>query len=459
MVEGLRQRQPSLGITERDVLCVQIAGLCHDLGHGPFSHLFDDQFIPRARPGIKWTHEEGSEMMLEALVKENEIPIERDWLDFIRDLIRGEPNLTLGRDPPEKRFLFEIVANKRNSIDVDKFDYIARDTYNTGIGNPLSTSRLINSARVIDDEICYSWKDIFSIHELFHARFSLHKRMYGHKTTIATGHMVIDAFLAAEPVLKIAERIDDPERYLTLTDHLLLEIEFSTDPALAKARDIIHRLRKRKIYKLVDHKVHPAHLLTQWKEYLTPAKVVQMAKTLPDNKETLEIEDVIVSFRIMDHGMKDKNPLDFVRFYGKNNPNVASYAGPGEGSQLLPEQWQELTVQCYARNPEKSYLVQKAFRAAVQSLPRQESPTGTAVEDDDPRTPVLRSKQLESSVSPPKSIPPASYSPHEPNHFTTVRAGYKPQSPLEKLSAHPRGLKRVSSGEMRSGSPKKQRDS
>ncbi|XP_034000671.1 deoxynucleoside triphosphate triphosphohydrolase SAMHD1-like [Trematomus bernacchii] len=47
LVKALKEKQ-DLNITDRDILCVQITGLCHDLGHGPFSHVFDAMFIPKA---------------------------------------------------------------------------------------------------------------------------------------------------------------------------------------------------------------------------------------------------------------------------------------------------------------------------------------------------------------------------------------------------------------------------
>ena len=52
LVETLKTKQDELNITEKDVLCVKIAGLCHDLGHGPFSHMFDQSFLPKL--GYEW---------------------------------------------------------------------------------------------------------------------------------------------------------------------------------------------------------------------------------------------------------------------------------------------------------------------------------------------------------------------------------------------------------------------
>jgi len=46
MMATHRQDQQELEITDRDVGCIELAGLCHDLGHGPWSHVWDNLFIP-----------------------------------------------------------------------------------------------------------------------------------------------------------------------------------------------------------------------------------------------------------------------------------------------------------------------------------------------------------------------------------------------------------------------------
>ena len=64
LVERLQRNQPDLGIDARDVLCVKLAGLCHDLGHGPLSHTYDGKFVKKAwaKRGIRsdWCHEHSS---------------------------------------------------------------------------------------------------------------------------------------------------------------------------------------------------------------------------------------------------------------------------------------------------------------------------------------------------------------------------------------------------------------
>ena len=65
--------------------CVRIAGLVHDLGHGPFSHVFDGQFIPTVLPGSKWCHEDMSERMLEHLLDSNGITVLDDEVEGLRE--------------------------------------------------------------------------------------------------------------------------------------------------------------------------------------------------------------------------------------------------------------------------------------------------------------------------------------------------------------------------------------
>ena len=69
--------------------CVSIAGLCHDIGHGPFSHSFDS-IIYSLGLGDEWDHEKFGGEIIKYLIDENQIEgINEDMLKMINSLIEG----------------------------------------------------------------------------------------------------------------------------------------------------------------------------------------------------------------------------------------------------------------------------------------------------------------------------------------------------------------------------------
>ncbi|KAG6908133.1 hypothetical protein DXG01_005961 [Tephrocybe rancida] len=375
MALHLQRNQPELKITDRDIECVEIAGLCHDLGHGPWSHVWDGLFIPRALPGIKWKHEDASVMMFDYLVDDNNIELtDRDKV-FIKALISGEPSECI---EAEKPFLFDIVANKRNGLDVDKFDYIPRDSHMIGDKMNIALMRIINSARVLDNQICYDIKDANLIYEICATRFKLHKMVYSHKAAKAIEHMIIDALLAAEPILKIAAQVTKPKEYLYLTDEIMSRIEADPRTELAPAQAIFDRIRNRDLYRMVDYKVVDWPWADIFERYMTPQKIVDAAKTLTSEDEsvrrtvsTLTPEDVICDFSLMHYGMKEKNPLDFVKFYSKRHPDESRLAERGDYSNLMPNFHAELLVRIYTKTAEYFGVVQAGYRKCLAELPAQ----------------------------------------------------------------------------------------
>lgn len=66
----LMHNQPELELSPEDVSCVTLAGLCHDLGHGPFSHTFEQEFLKCRLGKTNWKHEEMSCGLLDMMFQE-----------------------------------------------------------------------------------------------------------------------------------------------------------------------------------------------------------------------------------------------------------------------------------------------------------------------------------------------------------------------------------------------------
>ena len=67
-------------------------------------------------------------------------------------------------------------------------------------------------SRVIDNEICFSSKEVYNVYELFHTRYSLFRQVYSHRVSKSIEYMIEDALTLANPVLEISDRIVEPEQ-------------------------------------------------------------------------------------------------------------------------------------------------------------------------------------------------------------------------------------------------------
>ncbi|XP_053308807.1 deoxynucleoside triphosphate triphosphohydrolase SAMHD1 [Spea bombifrons] len=394
LVRALHDRQPELHINKRDVLCVQIAGLCHDLGHGPFSHMFDGRFMPLACPKRNFKHESASVQMFDHLVESNGLEdvmkkyglcLPEDLI-FIKEQIAGPLSSDAKNNasqwpykgrPEEKSFLYEIVANKRNGIDVDKWDYFARDCHHLGIQNNFDYTRFLKFARVCEVEnqkhICTRDKEVGNLYDMFHTRNCLHRRAYQHKVGNIIETMITDAFLKADPYIKVEGSdgnyytlsgcVDDMVAYTKLTDNIFQQILYSSDPKLSEAREILRKVERRQLYKYVGQ-THPnSSIRIKPDEYdMLPSELANSIPQMSTSDVQLNPEDFIVDVIHMDYGMKEQNPMNNVRFYCKADPQKAIKIRKDQVSQLLPEKFAEQVIRVYfKRTDERSLEAAKRY--------------------------------------------------------------------------------------------------
>lgn len=163
-------------IFESEAEAVRAAILLHDIGHGPFSHVLEDTIVK----GI--THEDISLMLMEQINKEK----------------NGQLSLAIQifKDEYPKKFLHQLVSGQ---LDMDRLDYLRRDSYYTGVteGN-IGSARIIKMLDVKDDHLVVEAKGIYSIENFLTARRLMYWQVYLHKTSVAYERMLISTLLRAK---------------------------------------------------------------------------------------------------------------------------------------------------------------------------------------------------------------------------------------------------------------------
>ncbi len=216
---------------------VRLAALLHDVGHAPFSHLFE----PFLLKYLGRNHEDMSTWIIgnSALA---------DVIDAQGFDAKELSRLAVGKvSTPNKHFLGQIISS---SFDVDKMDFVVRDSYHTGAGyGSVDVFRLIYTMDVLDGNLAVDITALPTLESLILARLESFRAIYFHRACRAVQMMILKALDAAKDDLQILT-VKSPEEYLEWDDYMVWS-KLLQNP---RSRPVIRELSERKLLKCAYEK-------------------------------------------------------------------------------------------------------------------------------------------------------------------------------------------------------------
>ncbi|MFB5597828.1 MAG: HD domain-containing protein [Nitrosopumilaceae archaeon] len=224
-------------IKKDDIQNLRIAGLLHDIGHGPFSHLFEEVFQEKT----KVSHEDlGRKIILQTQIGDI---LSKSGFDkrLITKLAFGDSKL---------QFMNEIISG---ALSADIMDYLLRDGYYTGAEHAkIDHKRITQSLQVYKNKLALEKSALYSFESMMHSRYQMFKAVYFHKTVRSAEVMLLEAIRLADDELGFTSL--NLDEYLQLTDEVLLSKLLSlksTKPQLRRARQFALDYQNRRLLKCV----------------------------------------------------------------------------------------------------------------------------------------------------------------------------------------------------------------
>src|SRR4030043_867112 len=219
-------------INEDEARLVKIAGLLHDVGHGPFSHVFEhllDKELGKTHEDLTTWIIENSE--LKEILRRNGYHPEEGG------------KIAVGRlHKPQKAFLDQVISS---AVDVDKQDFIVRDTHHTGAEYGfVDIFRLIHALDVLGGNLAVELGALSALDAFFIARIESFKSIYFHRVGRAAQIMLATAMEKANEDLGLT-KFKTPEEYLAMDDYTV----WTALKNCEKSRPIIDNLERRRMLK------------------------------------------------------------------------------------------------------------------------------------------------------------------------------------------------------------------
>ncbi|MCJ7431474.1 HD domain-containing protein [Candidatus Bathyarchaeota archaeon] len=219
-------------LSHEEAQMVKIAALLHDVGHGPFSHVFEHLLIKE----LDKTHED----ITSWIIQKGEL---KDMLCKAGYKPEDVGRLAVGTlHKPKKTFLDQIISS---AVDVDKLDFIVRDTHHTGAEyGYIDVFRLIHALDILNDNLAVDLGALSALESLIIARIESFKSIYFHRVGRAAQIMLAIAMEKANEELGLTQ-FKTPEEYLAMDDYTV----WTMLKNCKKSSDIIGDLERRRLLK------------------------------------------------------------------------------------------------------------------------------------------------------------------------------------------------------------------
>lgn len=172
-------------ITAEEELGAKVAILLHDVGHGPFSHALENELVKDV------PHEAISILLMEKL--NNELG---GQLKTAIDIFTNKHS---------KKFLYQLVSGQ---LDVDRMDYLNRDSFFTGVAEGvIGYDRILKMLTVKDGNLVVEEKAIYSIEKFLVSRRLMYWQVYLHKTVLSAEMMLVKIIRRAKELIVAGETV------------------------------------------------------------------------------------------------------------------------------------------------------------------------------------------------------------------------------------------------------------
>lgn len=162
-------KQKGVKISENEEKGAMIAILLHDIGHGPFSHALESMLMD------DWHHETLSLLLMERLNRQF-----GGELACAMEMFRGIYH---------RKFFNQLISSQ---LDVDRLDYLKRDSFFTGVSEgSINTQRIISMMNVCEEELVIDAKGVYSIENFLTARMFMYWQVYYHKTAALSEFLLV----------------------------------------------------------------------------------------------------------------------------------------------------------------------------------------------------------------------------------------------------------------------------